>query len=122
MGSSNQNFIINIHVEKKDTPYLRNGKNEPSMQGHMWYEITDASGKVMASAGFAMKYGGKFDTRNGVKQAVITPGTVLKDDGGSYAGEPYFTTRLQLTPTQSEMLQNIIKDPQKMGFDNGTIL
>lgn len=120
MGSSNQNFIINIHVEKKDTPYLRNGKNEPSMQGHMWYEITDASGKVMASAGFATKSGER--SLKALLETLKTPGAVLKDDGGSYAGEPYFTTRLQLTPTQSEMLQNIIKDPQKMGFDNGTIL
>ena len=76
--------------------------------------------KVMASAGFATKSGER--SLKALLETLKTPGAVLKDDGGSYAGEPYFTTKLQLTPTQSEMLQNIIKDPQKMGFDNGTIL
>jgi len=101
MENSNQKFFVNIHVEKQGTPYTRIEGAEPksSALGHLWYDITDASGKVIASAGFATKDGTKkylkFLPSPGIACEPLpievppifpVPGTVLHDDGRSYFG------------------------------------
>ena len=112
----NKEFFINIHVEEKGTTYNRNEGSKPtpnytpSRQGHLWYDVSDASGNVLFEAGFA---------KNGeIKNVKLdAPGTVVTNDSKAYSGEPYFTARMKINSDQAAALQQIAKDPSIMGFD-----
>jgi len=104
----NKEFFINIHVEKEDTMYTPSNGEKPheSYAGHLWYDVSDASGNVLFEAGFA-----------GTTGLPRADGIVVSNDAEAYAGEPYFTARMKINSDQAAALQQIAKDPSIMGFD-----
>jgi hypothetical protein len=48
-------YLIRLHVEKPGTIYTDpdTGKQTPSSQGHVWYDVVRPDGSTMVAAGFA---------------------------------------------------------------------